>query len=88
LGTRGLFRFTSTDWPAMHAAGFNASTDGGVQDAGDAQAANGIAGMVWVDPYDNTSCAQTMTDSAIAALPAWTAVSLMDQVFLAKRIDT
>jgi hypothetical protein len=68
LGTRGLFRFTSTDWPAMHAAGFNASTDGGVQDAGDAQAANGITGMVWVAAYDNSSCAQTMSDSAIVAL--------------------
>jgi hypothetical protein len=52
----------------MHAAGFDASTDGGVQDSGDAQAANGIAGMVWVDAYDNKSCTQTMSDSAIAAL--------------------
>ena len=67
-GTRGIFRFSSTDWPAIHAAGFNASTDGGVQDAGDAQAANGLAGMVWVAAYDNTSCAQTMSDSAIASL--------------------
>jgi hypothetical protein len=68
LGTRGIFRFASNDWPAMRAAGFNASTDGGVQDAGDAQAANGLTGMVWVAAYNNTSCAQTMSDSAIAAL--------------------
>lgn len=68
IGTRGVFRFSSTDWPAMHAAGFNASTDGGVQDAGDAQAANGLTGMVWVGAYDNSSCTQTMSDSAIAAL--------------------
>ena len=33
-GTRGIFRYTSTDFAAMHAAGFNASTDGGVQDNG------------------------------------------------------
>jgi hypothetical protein len=52
----------------MHAAGFNASTDGGVQDAGAAQAANGITGMVWVGAYDNSSCAQTMSDAAIAGL--------------------
>ena len=30
----------------MHAAGFNASTDGGVQDNGAAQAANGIHSAV------------------------------------------
>jgi hypothetical protein len=52
----------------MHAAGFNASTDGGVQDNGAVQAANGISGMVWVDAYSNTACTQTMTDSAIAQL--------------------
>jgi hypothetical protein len=52
----------------MGAAGFNASTDGGVQDAGGAQAANGITGMVWVGAYDNSSCVQTMSDSAIAGL--------------------
>jgi PKD repeat protein len=52
----------------MHAAGFNAATDGGVQDNGAAEAANGINGMVWVDAYSNTSCLQTMTDSAIASL--------------------
>jgi hypothetical protein len=52
----------------MHAAGFNASTDGGVQDAGSAQAANGITGMVWVGAYNNSSCSQTMGDSAIAGM--------------------
>jgi len=66
--TRGIFRFTSTDFPAMHSAGFNASTDGGVQDNGSAQAAMGMTGMVWVDAYSNTACTQTMADSAIAAL--------------------
>src|SRR5713101_8413159 len=45
-GTRGVFRYTSTDFAAMHTAGFNAATDGGVQDNGAAEAANGIAGMV------------------------------------------
>jgi hypothetical protein len=52
----------------MHADGFNASTDGGVQDNGAAQAANGIAGMVWVAAYDNTTCTQTMTNAAIQAM--------------------
>jgi hypothetical protein len=52
----------------MHAAGFNASTDGGVQDGGDAQAAVGMTGMVWVGAYDNSSCTQTMSDSQIAGL--------------------
>jgi PKD repeat protein len=66
--TRGIFRFTSTDFATMHSAGFNASTDGGVQDNGAAQAAVGMTGMVWVDAYSNTACTQTMTDSAIAAL--------------------
>src|SRR5450759_2014423 len=67
-GTRGIFRYTSTDFAAMHADGFNASTDGGVQDNGSVQAANGITGMVWVDAYNNSTCAQTMTNSAIAAI--------------------
>ena len=52
----------------MHAVGFNAATDGGVQDHGAAEAASGITGMVWVDAYNNSSCAQTMTNSAIAAM--------------------
>jgi hypothetical protein len=68
LTTRGIFRYTSTDFAAMHAAGFNASTDGGVQDNAAAQAAAGITGMVWVDAYSNTACTQTMADAAIAAL--------------------
>src|ERR1700680_3849516 len=68
LTTRGIFRYTSTDFAAMHAGGFNASTDGGVQDNAAAQAAAGITGMVWVDAYSNTACTQTMADAAIAAL--------------------
>ena len=67
-GTRGIFRFTSTDFAAMRTAGFNAATDGGAQDNGATEAANGITGMVWVDAYDNTTCVQTLTNSAIAAM--------------------
>jgi hypothetical protein len=52
----------------MHSVGFNAATDGGVQDHGDAEAAAGIAGMVWVDAYNNSTCVQTMSDSSIAGL--------------------
>src|ERR1700757_1324391 len=66
--TRGIFRFSSTDFNAMHNAGFNAATDGGVQDNGAAEAANGIKGMVWVDAYDNTTCVQKLSNSAIAAM--------------------
>lgn len=66
--TRGIFRYTSTDFVTMHSLGFNAATDGGVQDQGSAEAAAGIAGMVWVDAYDNVTCAQTMTNATIAAM--------------------
>jgi hypothetical protein len=52
----------------MRSAGFNASTDGGVQDGGAEQAAAGMTGMVWVAAYDNSSCAQTMSDAQIAGL--------------------
>ena len=65
MATRGIFRYSSTDFAAMHSAGFNASTDGGVQDNGAAQAAAGITGMVWGDAYSNTACTQTMTDFAM-----------------------
>jgi len=67
-GTRGIFRYTSVDFAAMHSAGFNAATDGGVQDNGAAEAANGITGLVWVDAYNNTTCVQTMTNPTIAAM--------------------
>src|SRR5260370_17050742 len=49
----------------MRAAGFNAATDGGVQSHGDAEAAAGITGMVWVPAYDNSTCVQTMSDAEI-----------------------
>ncbi|HEV2476920.1 MAG TPA: hypothetical protein VGX22_10295, partial [Candidatus Dormibacteraeota bacterium] len=66
--TRGIYRFTSTDFAAMSTAGFNATTDGGVQNYGDAEAAAGLTGMVWVDAYDHTNCVQTMSDAAISAI--------------------
>jgi hypothetical protein len=52
----------------MHAAGFNAATDGGVQAHGDAESAAGITGMVWVPAYDNSTCAQTLSNTAIAGM--------------------
>jgi hypothetical protein len=52
----------------MHAAGFNASTDGGVQDNGTAQASVGINGMVWVDAYNNATCVQTLSNAQIQAM--------------------
>ncbi len=64
--TRGIYRFDSTDFAAMRAAGFNAATDGGVQSLGDAEAAAGITGMVWVGAYDNSTCVQTLSDAEIA----------------------
>jgi hypothetical protein len=66
--TRGIFRYTSTDFATMRSLGFNAATDGGVQDHGPAEAAAGITGMVWVDAYNNSSCAQTMTNATIQGL--------------------
>jgi PKD repeat protein len=68
VGIRGIFRYTSTDFASMHSAGFNAATDGGVQDNGSAESASGITGMVWVDAYDNTTCVQKLSNSAIAAM--------------------
>ncbi|MBJ7603673.1 MAG: hypothetical protein JF888_10855 [Candidatus Dormibacteraeota bacterium] len=65
---RGVYRFNSEAWPAMAAAGFNAATDGGVASLGQAEAAAGLNGMVWVPAYDNRSCQQTMSDAAIAAV--------------------
>src|SRR5205814_5952633 len=64
--TRGIYRIASSDFSAMRAAGFNAATDGGVQSLGDAEAAAGITGMVWVGAYDNSTCVQTMSDAEIA----------------------
>ena len=63
--TRGIMRFMSTDFASMHSAGFNAASDGQVY--GSAEAVAGIAGMVWVDAYNNTTCSQTMTDAAITS---------------------
>jgi hypothetical protein len=63
-----MYRFTSTSFAAMHALGFNAATDGGVQDLGPTEAAAGLTGMVWVDAYSNTACTQTMADAAIQTL--------------------
>jgi hypothetical protein len=65
---RGMYRFTSTEFAAMHAAGFNVTTDGGVQDLGSTEAAAGLTGMVWVDAYSNTACTQTMADATIKGL--------------------
>jgi hypothetical protein len=66
--TRGIFRYTSTDYTTMHSLGFNAATDGGVQDQGAAQASAGINGMVWVDAYNNTTCTQTLSNVQIQAM--------------------
>ncbi len=65
---RGVYRFNSEAWRAMAAAGFNAATDGGVGGLGQAEAEAGLNGMVWVPAYDNSSCQQTMSDAAIAAV--------------------
>ncbi|HEX9363142.1 MAG TPA: PKD domain-containing protein [Candidatus Dormibacteraeota bacterium] len=68
--TRGIYRFASTDFAAISTAGFNATTDGGVQAYGASEAAAGITGMVWVPAYDNSTCTQTMTDAEIAQVVA------------------
>jgi hypothetical protein len=63
---RGIFRFTSTSWSTFAGDGFNSVTDGGANTnyfAG--QRAAGLAGMIYLDAYDNSSCRQTMTDTQI-----------------------
>ncbi len=61
---RGIFRFSSTSWTAMAADGFNWVTDGGTTTNNYAgQRAAGLAGMVYLNAYNNSSCHQTMTDA-------------------------
>src|SRR5207247_10062427 len=45
--TRGIYRFDSTDFAVMRAAGFNAATDGRIQSHSDADACAGITGHDW-----------------------------------------
>jgi hypothetical protein len=63
---RALYRFSSTEWSRFAADGFNAVTDGGAHSYGAAERAAGLTGMVWVPAYDNSSCAQIMSDAQIA----------------------
>jgi hypothetical protein len=69
--TRGVFRFSSSDWSRIASAGFNASTDGG-SDMGPAQKAAGINGMQWLPAFDKGACAQSASwsDSSISSLIA------------------
>jgi hypothetical protein len=63
---RGIFRFSSTNWSTLAGDGFNWVTDGGANTNNYAgQRAAGLAGMVYLDAYNNSSCAQTMTDAQI-----------------------
>jgi hypothetical protein len=64
---RGVFRFKTQAWAELRAAGFNAVTDGGVQNHGAVEAAAGLNGSVWLDVYDNRTCHQLMTDAQITA---------------------
>jgi acid phosphatase len=65
---RGIFRFGTTAWTTLFADGFNTVTDGGANAYGRAQQSAGLNGVVWMPAYDNTTCAQTMTDAAITTL--------------------
>lgn len=63
---RGIYRFTTTSWSALAGDGFNWVTDGGATTNNYAgQKAAGLTGMVYLNAYDNSSCAQTMTDATI-----------------------
>lgn len=77
---RGIYRFNSTNFTAMHSAGFNSATDGGANAYGAQEAAAGINGMVWLDAYDASACTQTMSDSAITAAVHAAGPSLVFQV--------
>ena len=66
---RGIYRFSSTAWSTIAGLGFNSVTDGGTNtNYYQGQRAAGLAGMVWVPAYDNSSCQQTMSDAQIAQL--------------------
>jgi hypothetical protein len=63
---RGIYRFSSTAWSTIAGLGFNWVTDGGTNtNYYQGQRAAGLAGMVWLPAYDNSSCAQTMSDAEI-----------------------
>jgi hypothetical protein len=63
---RGIYRFSSTAWSTIAGLGFNWVTDGGTNtNYYQGQRSAGLTGMVWLPAYDNSSCAQTMTDAAI-----------------------
>jgi hypothetical protein len=64
---RGVFRFSTQNWAELKTAGFNAVTDGGVQEYGAAQATAGLSGSVWLDAYDNRTCRQLLTGAQITA---------------------
>ncbi len=63
---RGIYRFSSTAWSTIAGLGFNWVTDGGTNtNYYQGQRAAGLTGMVWLPAYDNSSCAQTMSDAQI-----------------------
>ena len=63
---RGIYRFSSTAWSTISGLGFNSVTDGGTNtNYYQGQRSAGLTGMVWVPAYDNSSCAQIMSDAEI-----------------------
>lgn len=64
---RGIFRFRTRDWRLLARVGFNAVSDGGVQEYGRAQARAGLDGSVWLDAYNNRTCRRLMSDAQLEA---------------------
>jgi hypothetical protein len=64
---RGIFRFKTKAWAELARAGFNAASDGGVQEYGRAQARAGLAGSVWLNAYNNVTCRRLMSKAQIEA---------------------
>jgi phosphatidylinositol-3-phosphatase len=64
---RGIYRFRTQNWPLLANLGFNAATDGGVQEYGRAQAKDGLAGSAWLNAYNNHTCQRLMSDAQLEA---------------------
>jgi hypothetical protein len=66
--TKGVFRFTTTDWSQLAAAGFNTSTDGSDPGTLSAQAAASINGLVWLGSWDHSTCSWEYSDAQVVSI--------------------
>jgi hypothetical protein len=64
---RGIARFRTHNWRQLASVGFNAVSDGGVQEYGRAQSRAGLAGSAWLNAYNNRTCRRLMSDAQLQA---------------------